>query len=100
LSGFITFKQFIPVLLIMFGLIVLTQTCISVTPSMMPRVTVGHAVAQLVEAMRYNPEGRGFDSRWRRWNFSLTYTLRLHYGPGIDSGSNRSEYQEYLLGEG
>jgi hypothetical protein len=25
----------------------------------------GHAVAQLVEALRYMPEGRGFDSRWR-----------------------------------
>jgi hypothetical protein len=25
---------------------------------------VGHAVAQLVEAVRYKPEGRGFDSRW------------------------------------
>jgi hypothetical protein len=24
----------------------------------------GHAVAQLVEAMRYKREGRGFDSRW------------------------------------
>jgi hypothetical protein len=23
----------------------------------------GHAVAQLVEALRYKPEGRGFDSR-------------------------------------
>jgi hypothetical protein len=30
------------------------------------------AVAQLVEALRYNPEGRGFDSRWCHWNFSLT----------------------------
>jgi hypothetical protein len=29
-------------------------------------------VAQLVEARRYKPEGRGFDSRWRHWNFSLT----------------------------
>jgi len=29
-------------------------------------------VAQLVEAMRYKPEGRGFDSRWCHWNFSLT----------------------------
>ena len=27
----------------------------------------GHAVAQLVETLRYKPEGRGFD-----WNFSLT----------------------------
>ena len=23
-----------------------------------------HAVTQLVEALRYKPEGRGFDSRW------------------------------------
>ena len=35
-------------------------------------VSVGHAVAQLVEALRYKPEGRGFDSRWCHWNFSLT----------------------------
>jgi hypothetical protein len=25
---------------------------------------LGHAVAQLVEALRYKLEGRGFDSRW------------------------------------
>jgi hypothetical protein len=28
------------------------------------RYLPGHAVAQLVEALRYKPEGRGFDSRW------------------------------------
>jgi hypothetical protein len=28
-------------------------------------------VAQLVEALRYKPEGRGFDSGWCHWNFSL-----------------------------
>ena len=28
-----------------------------------------HAVAQLVEALRYKPEGRVFDSRWCHWNF-------------------------------
>ena len=33
---------------------------------------LGHAVAQLVEALRYKSEGRGFDSRWCNWNFSLT----------------------------
>ena len=33
---------------------------------------VGYAVAQLVEALRYKSEGRGFDSRWCHWNFSLT----------------------------
>jgi len=32
----------------------------------------GHAVAQLVEALRYKSEGRGFDSRWSHWNVSLT----------------------------
>jgi hypothetical protein len=26
------------------------------------------AVAQLVQALRYKPEGRGFDSRWCHWN--------------------------------
>jgi hypothetical protein len=34
----------------------------------------GHAVAQLVVAPRYKPEVRGFDSRFRHWNFSLTQT--------------------------
>jgi len=43
-------------------------------------------------------EGRGFDSRWCHWNFWLTQTFRPHYGPGVDSASNRNEYQEYFLG--
>ena len=36
------------------------------------RVKCGQAVAQLVEALRYKPEGRGFDSLWCHWNFLLT----------------------------
>ena len=56
------------------------------------------AVAQLVEALRYKSEGRGFDSRWCHWNFSLTLSFRPHCGPGVDSASNRNEYQEYFLG--
>ena len=51
-------------------------------------------MVQLVEALRYKPEGRGFDSRWCHWNFSLT---RLHYGTGVESASNGNEYQEYFL---
>jgi len=31
-------------------------------------------------------------------NFSLTLSFQSHYGPGVDSDSNRNEYQEYLLG--
>jgi hypothetical protein len=33
---------------------------------------MGHTVTQLVEALRYKPEGRGFDSRCRHWISSLT----------------------------
>jgi hypothetical protein len=29
-------------------------------------------VAQMVEALRYKPEGRGFDYRWCHWIFSFT----------------------------
>jgi hypothetical protein len=32
---------------------------------------MGYAVAQLVEALCYKPEGREFDSRWYHLNFSL-----------------------------
>jgi len=33
---------------------------------------IGHTVVQLVDALRYKSEGRGFDSRCCHWNFSLT----------------------------
>jgi len=26
----------------------------------------------VVKALRYKPAGRGLDSRWRHWNFSVT----------------------------
>ena len=55
-------------------------------------------VAQLVQALRYKPEGHGFDSRWCQWNFSLTQSFRPHYGPGVDSASNKNEYQQFFLG--
>ena len=53
-----------------------------------------HAVVQV--ALRYKSEGRGFDSRWSLWNSSLIF--RPRYGRGVDSVSNRKEYQEYFLG--
>jgi len=52
-------------------------------------------VTRLVEVLRYKPEGREFDFRWCHWIFSLTL---WHYGPGVDSASNRNEYQECFLG--
>jgi len=36
---------------------------------------VGHAVAQLVEALRYEPQGCGFDSRWFHWIFFIDIIL-------------------------
>ena len=47
-------------------------------PSTLPRplskleYIKGHAMAQFVEALCYKQEGRGFDSRWCHWKFSLT----------------------------
>jgi hypothetical protein len=52
----------------------------------------------VVKALRYKPADRGFDSRWCQWNFPVTYSCRSHYGPGLDSVSNRNEYQVYFLG--
>jgi hypothetical protein len=51
----------------------------------------------VVEVLSYKPEGRGIDSRLCHWNFSFTYSFRPHYGHGVDSASNRNEYQEYFL---
>jgi len=48
-------------------------------------------------SLGHKPEGCGFDSRWCHWNFSLT-SFRPHCGLGVDSASNRNEYQEYFLG--
>ena len=55
----------------------------------------------MVKALRFKPEGRGFDSRWCHWNCSLAQFFRPHYGPGIDSASKRNEYQKcFLRGRG
>jgi len=56
----------------------------------------GHAV---VEALRYKPEGREFDSGWCLWNFSWTKSFQPYCGLGVDSPSNRIEYQKCFLGD-
>jgi len=43
-----------------------THLIASITQSM------GYMVVQLVEALHYKPEGRGFDSQRCHWNVSLT----------------------------
>jgi hypothetical protein len=47
-------------------------TCTSEIINYSAYQTSGHTVAQLSEALCYKPEGRGIDSRWCHWNFSLT----------------------------
>ena len=37
-------------------------------------------VAQLVEALRYKPEGRGFEFRWGHWDFSLRSSCTMARG--------------------
>jgi hypothetical protein len=49
-------------------------------------MATGHAVAQLVDSLRYKPESCGFDS-----------LILLYCGLGVDPDPNRNEYQEYLL---
>jgi hypothetical protein len=57
----------------------------------------GHAVAQLVEALRYKPEGRGFDSRWFHCNFYLhipsSRTTALESAQPLTEISTRNIYR-------
>jgi hypothetical protein len=50
----------------------LLKICCTILYLSLLHVSTGHAVAHLVEALCYKPEGRGFDSRWSHWNFSVT----------------------------
>jgi len=52
----------------------------------------------VVKVLCYKSEGPWFGPRWCHWNFLLTKSFRSQYGPGVDSASNRNEYQEYFLG--
>jgi hypothetical protein len=53
-------------------------------------------VEQLVDALRYKPEGGGFDLL--SLEFFIYIILPGALWPWVDSDSNRNEYQEYLLG--
>jgi len=53
---------------------------------------MGDRGSAVVKVLCYKLEGRWFDPIWCQWIF------RSHYGPGVDSASNRNEYQEYFLG--
>jgi hypothetical protein len=46
-------------------------------------------MAQLVEALCYKTESRGFNTKWDRWDFLLAYSFWPHYGPEVDSAANK-----------
>ena len=46
---------------------------------LLPAVTGGQGLGQLVEALRNEPEGWGFGSQWGHWNFSLTLSRLMTY---------------------
>ena len=52
----------------------------------------------VVKALYYKSEGRWFDPSWCQCIFIDIKYFRSHCGTGVDSASNRNEYQEYFLG--
>ena len=60
---------------------------------------MGDRGGTVVKVLCYKSEGHCFDPIWCHWKFSYI-SFRSHYGPGVDSSSNRNEYQEHFLGAG
>jgi len=52
----------------------------------------------VVKVLFYKSEGRWFDPSCVSGLFIDIKSFRSHYGPGVDSASNRNEYREYFLG--
>ena len=59
---------------------------------------IGDRGSTVVRVLCYKSEGRWFDPSWCHWIFHWHKSFRLLYGPGVDSASNRNEYQKYFLG--
>jgi len=57
----------------------------------------GDRGSTVVKVLCYKSEGRWFDPIWCHWIFHW-HKILPRYGPGVDSASNRNEYQEYFLG--
>ena len=58
----------------------------------------GTAVAQWLRRSATNRKVAGSIPAGVSGIFIDIKSFRLHYGPGVDSASNRNEYQEYFLG--
>ena len=58
----------------------------------------GTAVAQWLSCCATNRKVAGSIPAGVSGYFMDIKSFRSHYGPGVDSDSNRNEYQEYFLG--
>ena len=58
----------------------------------------GTAVAQWLRCCATNRKVAGSIPAGVSGSFIGIKSFRSHYGPGVDSASNRNEYQEYFLG--
>jgi hypothetical protein len=63
-----------------------------------PPHNIGDRGSTVVNVLRYKSEGRWFDPRWCHGIFQWQKHFWSRYGPGVDSASNRNEYQVYFLG--
>ena len=59
---------------------------------------MGTAVAQWLRCCATNRKVVGSIPAGVSGSFIDIKSFRSHYGPGVDSASNRNEYQEYFLG--
>ena len=59
---------------------------------------LGTAVAQWLRCCAINRKVAGSIPAGVSGFFIDIKSFRSHYGPGLDSASNRNEYQEYFLG--
>ena len=59
---------------------------------------MGTAVAQLLRCCATIPKVAGSIPAGVSGFFVDIKSFWSHYGPGVDSASNRNEYQEYFLG--
>ena len=58
----------------------------------------GTAVAQWLRCCSTNRKVAGSIPAGVSGSFFDIKSFRSHYGPGVDSASNRNEYQDYFLG--
>jgi len=63
-----------------------------------PRITMGTAVAQGLRGCATNRKVACSIPGGVSGIFIDVKYFRSHYGPGVDSASNRNEYQEHFLG--